>query len=322
MIKPFRFCLYFLLISCTSVFAWPADSGPGISPGASVVPAGNNSSLRFDNDSIPLPVRPKDTLLVVVPFEYKQSALVQPRTLEAIDSVILILLKNKKVTLEINGFAHLDEGSNKICQYLSEDRAGFIRDYVLARGVDSSRILSTTGYGNTRPFYKGTNKYGVLLNCRAEVKLNYPQPPKKVVIPDTDEDGLADNIDKCPGEFGEAANNGCPYNNILVVFEKQQSFLASAAYPVMDSVVTLLKNNPSYTIAIEGHAYKGESEQAGCNILARERADIVKNYLMSRFIPETKILWVKSFSNTRPLNAGKTPQEIAMNSRVEIILNR
>ena len=28
--------------------------------------------------------------------------------------------------------------------------------------------------------------------------------------PDTDGDGLADNVDKCPQEAGEAANNGCP----------------------------------------------------------------------------------------------------------------
>lgn len=263
----------------------------------------------------------KDT--VVIPFEYKQSALYQPFTLIAIDSVINILLKHDSVTLTINGYAHVDEGTDSICYYLSLNRALAIKDYVLGRGVDSSRIFSLKGWGNFRSINRKTNNEILKYNCRAEIMLNYPIPPPPPLFLDKDEDGIADSEDKCPDEYGELINGGCPNKDAIIVpFEVQQSSLNTMTYKVLDSVITILLNDPVVSISIDGHAYKKEGGKAVCDRLANERADIVKNYLLSRNISASRINSVKGLGYAHPITAGRNPAEIARNSRAEIFLIR
>ncbi|HMK04622.1 MAG TPA: OmpA family protein [Ferruginibacter sp.] len=263
----------------------------------------------------------KDT--VAIPFEYRQSALYHPFTLEVIDSVINILLKKDSVTLSIEGYAHMGEGSDSICYYLSLNRALFVRDYVLGRGVDSTRIISLIGFGKTKPYYRKISTDKVNYNCRVEIMLNHPLPFSKDDIPDRDKDGIADAEDKCPDEYGERILEGCPNKDVVIVpFENQQSFLPGMAYKVLDSVVSVLGQNPSYTVLIEGHAYKDEGPNPICQSLAKERAEIVKNYLLSRMISSSRIEAVKNAGASRPINAGNNNQEIMRNSRTEITFSR
>lgn len=258
----------------------------------------------------------------VIRFDYKQSALFHAFTFAAIDSVVDILLKNNAVTLSIDGYAYKDEGSDTICYWLSMNRALFVQTYVIGRGIDSARIVSLKAYGKTRQLYRNTDKDGLNVNCRAEILLNYPPPPKKPEFIDRDEDGIADNEDKCPDVFGHKDKAGCPdENEVIVPFEMQQSNLYFSTYKVLDSVVAVLKQNPALTISIEGHAYKAEGIVDVCNQLSAERADIVKQYLLSRQINVSRISSVKSMGNTRPLNAGKTPLDISANARAEIMFS-
>jgi len=259
----------------------------------------------------------------VIRFDYKQSALFYGFTFRAIDSVVDILLKNKAVTLSIDGYAYKDEGSDTICYYISLNRALFVQTYVLGRGIDSSRFLAINAWGKTRQSYKNKDAEGHFINCRAEILLNYPPPPPKIVFLDRDEDGIEDGQDSCPDVFGVAEHKGCPNPNAIVIpFGTQESALFSRTYSVLDSVLVVLKENPSYTISIEGHAYKAEGIEAVCARLAAERSDMVKQYLLSRQLNISRISSVKSFSNLRPLNAGKTPLAVAANARAEIILKR
>lgn len=271
---------------------------------------------RF-NDS--LPKYRKDT--VVVPFEYKQSALYQPYTLLVIDSAVDILLKMDSVKLSIDGFAFVEEGTDSICYYLSLNRALAVRDYVIGRGVDSTRIIFLKGWGNTRSKHRKINDQVVKYNCRAELLINYPLPPPPPVIQDRDEDGIADADDQCPDEYGEKDNNGCPNRNAIIIpFEAKQYAMYSMTYNVLDSVIAVLLKDPSITVSIDGHAYKTEGNRTVCEHLAIDRADIVRNYLLTRRITASRIESVKSFGYLRPLNAGKTPKEITRNSRAEIYL--
>jgi outer membrane protein OmpA-like peptidoglycan-associated protein len=311
-------CLCFLIM-CAVAFA--SSQGIGVIQN---VPHTKNNSQKSNSPNVILDSLPKfikDT--VAIPFEYKQSALYHPFTFKVIDSVVNILLQNDQVTLSIEGYAHVDEGSDSICYFLSLNRALVVKDYVLGRGVDSSRIISLNGFGNLRSAHIKRYKKIVEFNCRAEILLNYPVPPPIVAMPDRDEDGIADDEDKCPDEYGEKANDGCPNKDAIIVpFEPQQSSLYSMTYNVLDSVIAILWNNPSITISIEGHAYKKEGVKSLCDRLAKERADIVRRYLLTRRIAASRIDSIKSFGNVRPLNAGRNPQEIARNSRAEIFLIR
>jgi outer membrane protein OmpA-like peptidoglycan-associated protein len=234
-----------------------------------------------------------------------------------------ILLKNKEITLTIEGYAHRNEGSDTICKYLSLNRALFVRDYILGRGVDSSRIESVRAMSKANPKIRSVNKQGLALNCRVELKMNYPPTPEEIKRADRDEDGIADVYDTCPDEFGYKDNKGCPDKDAIIIpFEIQQSWLASYTYAVLDSVINILKANPSYKISIEGHAYKTEGIYSVCNYLASQRAEVVKNYLLSRYIGVSRILSIKNFGNQRPLNAAKNPKDEFLNSRAQIFLNK
>ena len=312
-----------MVLLCSGISFSIASAGNIFSTARTNMRLKNSHPIKFSSSNFADSFPKFKTDTVVVPFEYKQSALYQPFTFKAIDSVIAILLKMDSVTLSINGYAHVDEGSDSICYYLSLNRALVIRDYVLGRGVDSVRILALKGWGNVRSINRKTNAEILRYNCRAEITLNYPLPPPPLTFNDRDADGIADADDQCPNEYGEKINNGCPDKNAIIVpFQPQQYFLYSATYSVLDSVKNILQNDPSITIIIAGYAHKTEGVNTLCNRLANERADIVKRYLLSRGVAAEKIESAKGFGKLKVLNAGRNPQEIVRNSRAEILLIR
>jgi outer membrane protein OmpA-like peptidoglycan-associated protein len=265
--------------------------------------------------------RDKDSAaIVLIPFEFKQSALYHAFTFEVIDSVVNILLSKTDVTLTIRGYAHADEGSDNICRYLSEDRALFVRNYILGRGVEDKRIALVEGMGKAGSKNTNINAAGKVLNCRAELQLNFPPPPPPPVIADRDYDGIADTADACADVYGYTDKNGCPDSAIVVPFGTQQTWLSGDTYNVLDSVVHLLQQYPAYTIIIQGHAYADEGVPSYCKQAADERAFIVQRYLYSRNIAAGRVTAVINLQCTRPLNAGKNPIDISRNARAQIIL--
>jgi outer membrane protein OmpA-like peptidoglycan-associated protein len=262
----------------------------------------------------------KDT--IVIRFEYKQSALYHKFTMETLDSVIRILLRDTNIKLTIDGYAYKDEGSDTICYYLSLNRALFIQEYILGRGVALNRINNIKAWGRTRQKYVNKDKNGLFVNCRAELRLVYPPPPKPKVFLDKDEDGIADDEDRCPDIFGLSDFEGCPDSGAIAVpFPIADWALTPTTYNVLDSVIKLLRDNPELTISIDGHAHLAEGSYAMCMNVAGERATIVKNYLLSRQVNSSRIQDVNSYGISRPVNAAKNPQQILKNARAEIRLN-
>jgi outer membrane protein OmpA-like peptidoglycan-associated protein len=280
---------------------------------------GNNQLYKPKNRA---PRAGKDSGIVLIPFEFKQCALYHTFTYEVIDSVVNQLLKNDSITLSIYGYSHVDEGNDTVCKYLALNRALFVRDYVLGRGVDKSRLLLVKGMTRGKSLNSNLDKKGHALNYRVELTLNYPPPPPPIIY-DRDGDGIKDSVDACADEFGYFANKGCPDKDpILVLFEIKQSYLSRFTYKTMDSVITVLKENPSFSLYIQGHAYKLEGVNSVCERLAIERATVIKKYLLSRNIAAARIVAVESFGNTRPLNAGKNPLEIFLNSRAQLFIKK
>ena len=263
---------------------------------------------------------PSDSGLIIIPFEYRQSALYYPKTFKVIDSVINLLYKNKSITLSVFGYAHFEEGNDSINKYLALDRALFVRDYILGRGVNEDRLLLIKGMGAKKSGNSDVDKDGHSQICRAELIVNYPPPPPPIIY-DRDEDGIADTTDTCPDEFGYAEKNGCPDKDAIIIpFDNNGSWLAFRSYSALDNVVKILLKNPLYKIRIEGHAYKTEGINNYCKGLAEERAIIVKQYFLSRNIGASRIESVKSYSNSRPINTGKNLQQILLNARAQVFL--
>jgi len=270
-------------------------------------PVLSNTSATFNDSSI-----------ILIPFDYKQSALFHAYTFEVMDSVVNLLLKDSSITLSINGYAHQDEGSDTICKYLSLNRALFVRDYILGRGVQPFRIIFVRGMGKKRSQKTDVNKDGHVLNCRAELVLSYPTPPPPPELADRDGDGVAD-----ADEFGYKENKGCPDKDAVIIpFDFQESKLNYNTYQALDSVIMILKQNQSFSIEIQGHAYSTEGIRTVCERLAGERAEIVKNYLLSRYIGINRITAINNFGSSRPFNAGRNPLEVTKNARVQLLFKK
>lgn len=148
-------------------------------------------------------------------------------------------------------------------------------------------------------------------------------------VPDTDGDGVNDEEDKCINEKGPASNFGCPVISEEIVkrvnraaqnifFSTGSSKLLTKSFSKLNDVVTILNENPSYKVAIDGHTDntgKADKNQT----LSEARAASVKAYLVSKGIAESR-LTSTGYGQDKPVADNKTAAGRAKNRRVEMTL--
>jgi OmpA-OmpF porin, OOP family len=110
---------------------------------------------------------PKVYSLDNVFFDTGKSTLKQESSKELNELAEYMLLK-KGLKIEIAG--HTDNIGNKDAnQKLSEDRANSVRNFLIKKGVDASRV-SAKGYGDTQPIADNGTDEGRQKNRRTEVR--------------------------------------------------------------------------------------------------------------------------------------------------------
>jgi outer membrane protein OmpA-like peptidoglycan-associated protein len=83
----------------------------------------------------------------------------------------LVKLLNQYPTLKIEISGHTDDvGNEEYNQKLSVDRAQAVVNYLISKGISSSR-LSFIGFGFTKPIADNTTEEGRKLNRRSEFKI-------------------------------------------------------------------------------------------------------------------------------------------------------
>ncbi len=96
-------------------------------------------------------------------------AILRAKSFGELDKLIKILKKNPSVEIEMS--AHTDNiGSDGYNIRLSEDRAYAVRQYLIAKGIDQSRVKSK-GYGESKPIATNKTSDGRQLNRRVEFKI-------------------------------------------------------------------------------------------------------------------------------------------------------
>jgi len=91
------------------------------------------------------------------------------QTLPVLQSITSILKEYPASNFSIEGHTDSD-GSDKLNQKLSENRAAAVVNYLVTNGIDSNR-LSSAGYGESTPIDTNKTKAGKANNRRVEVKL-------------------------------------------------------------------------------------------------------------------------------------------------------
>lgn len=136
---------------------------------------------------------------------------------------------------------------------------------------------------------------------------------------DVDADGVPDSKDSCPTEKGTAEFNGCPGTAVsanAIQFEFNSSVLKTEAYPALDQLSTELRSGAVKKLQLDGHA--SEEGTAEYNMqLSKDRANSVKTYLVNSGVAASKIT-TKGFGETRPVASNATEEGRQQNRRVEI----
>ncbi|OIP82729.1 MAG: hypothetical protein AUK44_07080 [Porphyromonadaceae bacterium CG2_30_38_12] len=97
--------------------------------------------------------------------------IIKPLSYVILDHVARVLNENPTYLVEIQG--HTDnEGKAETNLKLSNNRANVVRDYLISKGIDASR-LSANGYGDTRPIAPNTSAINKAKNRRVEFIVSF-----------------------------------------------------------------------------------------------------------------------------------------------------
>jgi OmpA-OmpF porin, OOP family len=93
------------------------------------------------------------------------------KSFKGLNEVAQLMKTDVNLKLAVNGYTD-NTGKPEKNQILSEKRAASVKNYLVSKGVDASRI-ETTGYGQTQPIADNKTAAGRAKNRRVEFKLNY-----------------------------------------------------------------------------------------------------------------------------------------------------
>ena len=139
---------------------------------------------------------------------------------------------------------------------------------------------------------------------------------------DTDGDGIPNWKDDCPSEKGTVELNGCPAMGTATMadvsniqFEYNSSVLRTSSYSTLDKVSSDLRANSSSNLQLDGHASEeGTSEYN--QQLSVDRANAVKTYLVNSGVDAKRVM-TTGYGETRPIASNATEEGRIMNRRVE-----
>jgi OOP family OmpA-OmpF porin len=91
-----------------------------------------------------------------------------PGSMEILEQALDVLKRYPNVKVEVAG--HTDSmGTDAYNQKLSERRASVVYNYLTSQGIDASRLIGPTGYGESQPIDTNDNKDGRQRNRRTEL---------------------------------------------------------------------------------------------------------------------------------------------------------
>nr|WP_294859270.1 OmpA family protein [uncultured Fluviicola sp.] len=146
-------------------------------------------------------------------------------------------------------------------------------------------------------------------------------------IPDTDGDGILDDRDECPKIKGVAENNGCPkiekeeqeiINTAFnnLEFMTGKAIILKSSYKSLNDLAALLQKKQEWGLLISGHT-DNVGDDAKNMVLSKERAEAVKDYLTIKGIAANR-LEVLYYGETKPIALNDMEEGRQKNRRVEM----
>ena len=152
--------------------------------------------------------------------------------------------------------------------------------------------------------------------------------PVPATITDSDDDGVPDQIDQCPGTLAGLAtdNRGCASTSPQVVrlddvnFETNSATLTPSATDVLRRVAEALRGEPNLRAEIAGHTDSNGADAYNLD-LSQRRANSVLQFLVQQGIDANR-LEARGYGESRPEADNATAEGRRRNRRVEFeVLN-
>lgn len=147
--------------------------------------------------------------------------------------------------------------------------------------------------------------------------------------PDTDGDSVNDDDDRCPLVKGLKSNYGCPPIKPELVasvhraanrvfFVRARATIEPISFTELDRVVAILQSDSTLRLRIEGYT-DSEGPDARELALSNRRARSVYRFLVKKGIAPARMDYI-GYGKARPLDTNDTPEGMARNRRVEMVL--
>jgi OOP family OmpA-OmpF porin len=151
-----------------------------------------------------------------------------------------------------------------------------------------------------------------------------PVEAAPAVCSDSDNDGVCDNVDKCPNTPANVTvdANGCPAVaevvrvQLDVKFDFDKSVVKPNSYSDIKNLADFMKQYPQTTTTVEGHT-DSVGPDAYNQKLSQRRADAVKQVLVNQYGVGGNRVQSKGYGETRPVADNATDAGRAVNRRVE-----
>ena len=102
-------------------------------------------------------------------FDFDKSN-IKPQAATILDRLTAFMSENKASRVNLAGYTD-NVGTEAYNQSLSERRVNSVKDYIIKKGVDSSRV-SGQGFGESKPIADNKTADGRAKNRRVEIKVN------------------------------------------------------------------------------------------------------------------------------------------------------
>ncbi|WP_182407376.1 OmpA family protein [Psychrobacter sp. GP33] len=149
---------------------------------------------------------------------------------------------------------------------------------------------------------------------------------------DSDGDGVSNELDQCPATPYNVVvdDRGCPFTmpgvglkmEYRAFFDKDSSELLPKYQAELDNVGVKMQEYKTATIRIEGHNSRTEVDSASidnANALAQDRANKVKDYLISKYKIAPERITATEYGARRPIASSDSEEGNMLNRRVYAI---
>ncbi|TEL76759.1 OmpA family protein [Pseudomonas aeruginosa] len=196
----------------------------------------------------------------------------------------------------------------------------FTENFFAKASLDGQYGLEKRDNGHQGEWMAGL---GVGFNFGGSKAAPAPEPVADVCS-DSDNDGVCDNVDKCPDTPANVTvdANGCPAVaevvrvQLDVKFDFDKSKVKENSYADIKNLADFMKQYPSTSTTVEGHT-DSVGTDAYNQKLSERRANAVRDVLVNEYGVEGGRVNAVGYGESRPVADNATAEGRAINRRVE-----